>query len=102
MAGGDDVWSQVLWRSVSARVLARQGTIDEAETLARESLGLATATDSLQLQGEASLGLAEVLQQGGRVVEAARATEDAIAMFQRKGEVQAVRRASTRLQRLNA
>ena len=102
MAGGDDVWSQVLWRSVKARVRARQGAMEDAESLGRESLELAAATDSLQLHGEALLGLAEVLERGGRVVEAAKATKDAIGMFERKGEVQAARRASTRLQDLSA
>lgn len=101
-AGGDDVWSQVLWRSITARVLAREGADEEAESTARASLELAAATDSLQLRGDALLGLAEVLDLAGRTSEAAEAAQQAIATFERKGDREAASRGSRRLLDLEA
>lgn len=89
MSGGDDVWSQALWRTVRAKVLARRGAIDEAERLAREAVDIASATDSLPVQGEVLLGLAEVLQLSGRDHEASQTAREAVAVFERKGDTQA-------------
>ena len=86
-AAADDVLSQVLWRSVRAKVKARQGHIAEAETLAREAVGIAEATDLLNTQGDALSDLAEVLVVGGQADEAAAVLEAAADRFERKGNL---------------
>ncbi|MEP6696715.1 MAG: adenylate/guanylate cyclase domain-containing protein [Pseudonocardiales bacterium] len=91
LAGSEDVFSQVLWRRVSAALLARRGQGQDAETLIREALDVAALTDSLPLQGEALLGLAEVLALCSRSAESAGAIQDAVQVFERKGDVQAAR-----------
>jgi class 3 adenylate cyclase/tetratricopeptide (TPR) repeat protein len=98
MAGGEDVWSQVLWRRVVARVGAHRDELDEAETLIGEAIDLAEATDSLQLRGLASMGLAEVLELAGRPTEAAAAVHEAVDVFERKGDIQSARSAGARLE----
>ena len=62
----DDVLTQVLWRSLRARVLARQGRIVEAEELIGEATQLADDTDALNLRAKVLLDRAEVLQFAGR------------------------------------
>jgi len=86
-AAADDVLSQVLWRSVRAKVKARQGHIAQAETLAREAVGIAEATDLLNTQGDALSDLAEVLVVGGQADEAAAVLEAAADRFERKGNL---------------
>jgi class 3 adenylate cyclase/tetratricopeptide (TPR) repeat protein len=100
MAGGEDTFTQVLWRKVAARVAAQRGEIDQAEALIGEARDLAGATDSLQLQGQALVGLAEVHDLAGRPADAAAAVQEAVAVFERKGDLQAARRAGTQLGQL--
>ena len=46
IADADDVATQYLWRSVRAKLLARQGQFDAAETMGREAIAIiATAQD---------------------------------------------------------
>jgi class 3 adenylate cyclase/tetratricopeptide (TPR) repeat protein len=101
MAGSEDVLSQVLWRRVTAAVLARRGQRQDAETLIREALDLSVTTDSLPLQGQARLGLAEVLELCGRRGEAAQAIGDAVRVFERKGDIQAARTSAEQLAKLS-
>jgi hypothetical protein len=61
-ASADDVVSQVGWRSVRARVLAQRGDVEQAESLAREAVALADATDGPEIQAGAGVALAHVLQ----------------------------------------
>jgi class 3 adenylate cyclase/tetratricopeptide (TPR) repeat protein len=101
MAGSEDVASQVLWRQVTAAVLARRGQWQDAEMLIREALDLSAATDSLPLQGQARLGVAEVLALSGRWDEAKRAIGDAVRVFERKGDIQAARTSAEQLAKLS-
>lgn len=93
LAGGGDVLSRVLWRSVRARVLADRGQTAEAERLSREAVTLADDTDSLALQADARLGLTHVLRLLGRSGPAERTLAEAIDLYQRKGAVAAIARA---------
>jgi class 3 adenylate cyclase/tetratricopeptide (TPR) repeat protein len=94
LAGGGDVLSRVLWRSVRARVLADRGRTADAERLSREAVTLADDTDSLALQADARLGLTHVLRSLGRSGPAERALAEAIDLYQRKGAVAAIARAN--------
>ena len=46
-AAADDLWTQVLWRSVRGKILARQGRVEEGAALAREAVRLIERTDLL-------------------------------------------------------
>jgi ATP/maltotriose-dependent transcriptional regulator MalT len=54
-AGAEDMYSQVLWRSVRAKCLAREGHTTEALALARESVDLVESTDALAQLGREAL-----------------------------------------------
>lgn len=95
----DDVYSQVLWREVRAKVLSAKGEHREAERLAREAVALAESTDFLQLRGDASVTLADVLQatDPGR---AASAAAEAIRLYELKGNRVSAEQARRRLDQL--
>jgi tetratricopeptide (TPR) repeat protein len=86
-AGSEDVYSQVLWRGVRAKVLAGRGSVEEAERLARESVSLVESTDFLHGTWYAHMTLAVVLQHGGRPDEAKHAVADAVQAAEAKGHV---------------
>jgi ATP/maltotriose-dependent transcriptional regulator MalT len=92
-AAEEDVFSQVLWRSARAKVLARRGEADAAEAAAREAVAIAERTDLLNTQADALLDLAEVLAQAGRSDEARAAARDAADRFERKGNLPSLERA---------
>jgi predicted ATPase/class 3 adenylate cyclase len=92
-AADEDVFSQVLWRSARAKVLARRGEAAAAEAAARESVELAERTDLLNTQADALLDLAEVLAGAGRADEAKAAAREAAERFARKGNLPSLARA---------
>src|SRR5215217_1334636 len=83
-ASSEDVYSQVLWRSARAKVLARRGEGEAAEATAREAVALAERTDLLNTQADTLLDLAEVLALAGRHDEAEAAAREAAERFERK------------------
>jgi len=85
LAAADDVTSQVMWRSVRSKVLARRGTFEEAVTLAREAVRRMDESDEPDSQGDALVDLAEVLELAGKVGEAAGVLEQALDLFRAKG-----------------
>jgi tetratricopeptide (TPR) repeat protein len=87
MAAEDDITAQVPWREARARVLARRGSLDEAERLALEAVAIAERTDWLNLQGDAYMSLAEVLRLAGRTSEAMVAAAEAAERYERKGNI---------------
>jgi len=84
-AAPDDVYSQVLWRGVRAKVIARRGDLEAAEGVAREAATLAAPSDFLHLRSFALMSLSEVLRMAAKGDEAGAATEDAIDLFEQKG-----------------
>ena len=98
LAAADDLSAQVLWRSVRARVLARRGEQEEAVALAREAVELLRDTDSLVAQADALFDLAEVLRVGGRSTDALAALGEALALYERKGDLASAARARALLQ----
>jgi ATP/maltotriose-dependent transcriptional regulator MalT len=73
VAAPDDVASQMLWRSVRAKIAARRGDFDVAQALAQEAAALADSTDAFAMHGDVRMDLAEVLRLAGRPEEAAAA-----------------------------
>jgi class 3 adenylate cyclase/tetratricopeptide (TPR) repeat protein len=99
-AGSEDIYSQVQWRGVRAKVLARQGSWEEAERLVRESVAMAESTDCLELQAAALTNLAEVLGLAGRISEAEAVVTQAVPLFERKGNTVAAQRSRRLVKRL--
>jgi predicted ATPase len=96
-AAPDDLWSQVLSLGTRAKVCASRGAHGEAEGHAREAVGLAAATDALDLHGNALLDLADTLFLAGRNEEAATSVGEALRLYERKGNDVSAERARARL-----
>jgi predicted ATPase/class 3 adenylate cyclase len=86
-AAPDDLASQLHWRCVLGKVLARRGRFDEAEALVREAIKLIGETDERDSQGNALMDLAEVLLLAGRSQDALEAAKEAKGIFEAKGNV---------------
>jgi tetratricopeptide (TPR) repeat protein len=83
----DDREWQIKRRGIRARLLARKGELERAERLAREGVAVAAETDLLWFHADAVIDLAEVLRLAGRTEEAAGAADEALALYERKGNV---------------
>jgi tetratricopeptide (TPR) repeat protein len=102
LGASDDAITQMLWREAKAKVLARRGEHAEAERLAREAVAIGEETDLLDNQADAHADLAEVLSLAGRPKEATEALEQALARYERKGNVVMAGRTSERLAALRS
>src|SRR5437763_201567 len=71
----DDVSSQMRWRQVRAKLLARAGEHAEAETMARAAVSRAAGTDMINWHAGALVDLAEPLSIAGRYADAAAALD---------------------------
>jgi DNA-binding SARP family transcriptional activator len=87
----EDRSAQFSWRSALAKVSARKGALEEAESLARSALDVVGQTDALNHHAKVLLDLAEVLRLAHRPDEAAGAVEDALTLYERKGNIVAAR-----------
>jgi tetratricopeptide (TPR) repeat protein len=88
-----DVLSQVLWRTATAKILAKCGRYDEAQLLAGQALAMAAPSDWLCIRADALLDQAEVLSMAGRDADAARAVDRAAQLYALKGDTASVARA---------
>ena len=88
----DLAW-QITRRAATAPLLARRGRVAEAESVAREAVALAAASDFLGFQADSHLCLAEVLEVDGRGTQAEAAAAEAARLYERKGNVVAAARA---------
>jgi class 3 adenylate cyclase len=93
----DDALTGMLWRRIRAKVCARRGEHAEAERLAREAVAICDATEMLDAQADVYLDVAEVRGLGGRSEAAAGALQQALARYERKGNVVMSERARDRL-----
>jgi len=94
LAAEDDVDAQVRWRSVRAPILARAGEHEQAESLARAALDMARKTEMPMLQADALVDLASVLHQTTKTAEAEATLEQALALYDAKGDVVSAAKAS--------
>jgi class 3 adenylate cyclase/tetratricopeptide (TPR) repeat protein len=83
-AAPDDLLSQMLWRSLRAKVQAGRGALDTAEALAGDAVRLAADTDGLNFRAGVLLDAAEVLRLAGRIQESAHRAAEALRLYQRK------------------
>lgn len=82
-------------REVRAKLLARRGDLNAAETLAREAVVAADEEDNFNRRGNVRLALAEVLYLAKRKAEAIGELDEAHALFREKGNVAAMARTTT-------
>jgi DNA-binding SARP family transcriptional activator len=93
----DDALTQVLWRQVRAKVLARRGNHREGERLAREAVEISEKTDLLNHQASAYADLADVLLLVGPTNDGVNALEEALARYERKENLVMAERVRARL-----
>jgi hypothetical protein len=96
-AGPEDRDAQSSWRSVAARVAAKQGDLALAERLGRESLAIVEATDALNHHAKVLLDLAEVLLVANRHDEGVELAQRAVHLYELKGNVAAENLARARI-----
>ena len=102
LGASDDALTQTLARQVRSKVLARRGRKAEAEQLARDAIELASATDLLNVQADAYFDLAEVLVLARKTEDVAPALGQALARYERKGNIVGAERTRARLADLQA
>jgi tetratricopeptide (TPR) repeat protein len=98
----DDVTTQIRWRSLRAKVLARRGQFGEAEALARDAVDQANRADYLEDRAQTVASLAEVLELAGDAAAARACLEDVAELYERKGNVVSSARTRERLLALEA
>jgi class 3 adenylate cyclase/tetratricopeptide (TPR) repeat protein len=102
LGASDDRITQMLWRQVKAKVLARRGEHAEAERLAREALAIGEETDMLNSVAQVYADFGEVLALAGRPDDAAAAFAEALARYERKENLVMAERTRSRLAELTA
>jgi tetratricopeptide (TPR) repeat protein len=98
LAPDDDFATMVEWASTRAKVLARRGRAEDADRLSREAVRRSAATDELVSRGNALLDRAETLRLVGRPAEGLPCVREALALFDRKGDVASAARARRMLE----
>lgn len=102
LAPDDDLPSQLAWRRVRAKALARTGASTEAEELVREAVGLLDGTDGLNEHAITLAAVAEVLHLDSRHDDAEAVGAEAFALLELKGNATELGRAVRRLSALRA
>ena len=81
-------WPRVVLPATRAKLHAQAGHGEEALALARKAVTLSKDTDAVELQADTLLDLAEVLRlTGGSSAEIAAALEEALDLYEQKGNV---------------
>jgi tetratricopeptide (TPR) repeat protein len=99
LSEADDAWSQVLWRSARARLLADTAP-QRALELATGAVDFAETTADLVLRGDAWSDLGEVHLAAGRHDDAVEALSRAESLYRDKADVTSAARAGLRLAEL--
>jgi tetratricopeptide (TPR) repeat protein len=86
-AAEDDLFTQMRWRPVRAKVLARNGDLEAALSLAREAVECAATTDDVNAHAAALADQAEVLRLASQEDDARRALDAAVELYRLKGNV---------------
>ncbi|HET9323080.1 MAG TPA: adenylate/guanylate cyclase domain-containing protein [Gaiellaceae bacterium] len=86
-ASADDPITQAMWRGTRARVIAAGRSHADAERFARESVELSLETDCVNMQADALVDLAETLRLLRRPDETGDILEQAIDLYEKKGNV---------------
>jgi tetratricopeptide (TPR) repeat protein len=87
--------------AVRAKLLAREGDMERAATLAKAMVDLAQREDNLNMHGHALMDLAEVLRLGGQPDESRGYVESALELYLRKANAVSAAAARAVLERLD-
>jgi tetratricopeptide (TPR) repeat protein len=101
IADEDDALSQVLWRSVRAKLEARGGRFDRARALMQEAVDRAGTTDDIDLQADTQISLADVAGLSGAEDDSRNAVERALRLYERKENLTMAERVRSRLAAVN-
>ena len=96
----DDFSTQIVWRGVRARVIAKGGATAEAERLACEAVTRAEKSDCLNHHAGALVDLAAVYRSAGQLCDELEALETALELYERKCNVAAAEKLRARLHEL--
>jgi tetratricopeptide (TPR) repeat protein len=97
----DDIASEVGWRALRAKILARRAELEQAERLSTEAVRLIEQTDALPHHADVLVSRAEVLRLAGRSEEATAALQEAIRLYETKGILPALERTRALLSQLS-
>jgi tetratricopeptide (TPR) repeat protein len=89
----NDIHSHILWRTTRAQVLAHRGELEAAEALAVEAVIFAADSDFLDSHADALMVLSEVRTRAGREEDAAAHVEEALRLYEEKGNLLSLERA---------
>jgi tetratricopeptide (TPR) repeat protein len=101
-SASDDAINQYLWRSVEAKLHAREGRFDEASALIREAVEIGARTDEFLGRSLVAFDEAEIAVMAGRPADARAPLHRALEMAEQKGATAFVDRATRRLAELGA
>jgi len=87
MAMDDDLDAQALWRSVLAMLEAREGRPEEGIRLADEAIAMRRQSDALVLLADALDDFGEVLRFSGHDDESRAVRNEALRLYERKGDI---------------
>jgi tetratricopeptide (TPR) repeat protein len=87
LSDADDVWSQVAWRTVRAKLLARDGRSDDAIALAKGAVDLAAGTSNIDQHADALVDLDAVLRLAGQENETGPPLREALSLYEQKGDL---------------
>lgn len=94
LTGSGDPMSQIRWRRIGARLLARRGDSAAAVSLGDEAIGIAARTDAVSERADALLDLARVEREVSHPEPANERAREALRLYQAKGHLVGARRAS--------
>jgi class 3 adenylate cyclase/tetratricopeptide (TPR) repeat protein len=97
-AAGDDPSLKAEWGPVRALCLARSGSLEDAETLAREALEFASEPDDVLIRAYALESLGSILIEAGRKDDARPVLEESLELYERKGVIPLVERGKSLLE----
>jgi tetratricopeptide (TPR) repeat protein len=100
VTANDDLAGQMFWRQARARILARRGDHTEAERLVRGAVMLVRETDMVNFHADALADFAEIDGLAGRTDEAREHLEQALALYEQKGNLVAAAAVRRELDRL--
>ncbi len=98
----DDVLTQMAWRQVAAKAVARRGDTGKAEQLALQAVALGEPVDMLDPRADSYADLAEVFELTGQPEAAVEPLRQAAELYGCTGNLASLRRVHERLSRLRA
>ncbi|MGH3111225.1 MAG: AAA family ATPase [Gaiellaceae bacterium] len=97
LGASEDTMTQVLWRQVRSKVLARAGRAEDAQRMIEEAVAMVETTDAIDQQGAVHADHGEVLVLVEKPDRATPAFERALDRYTRKGNLVMAERTRARL-----